>query len=240
MYRVYRFADIDIGVNFTYDFIDRQCEKYLSDGLPEHIITITSEKIDYERSLNGENGAGFPDGYFESLAFHREFVTWAVDKQVLLMHGSTIAFDGKAYMYTAPSGTGKSTHSHICSKVFGDRVFYINDDKPFLRRVDGQWRAYGSPWDGKHRLSTNCSAPLGGICFLRRGDVNEIHRADKFEKLGELMGQIYRPDDVKIMKSVMPLIISLASTPLWELHCNISADAAKLSLGTMSEIYEER
>ena len=82
--------------------------------------------------------------------------------------------DGAAYLFTAPSGTGKSTHTRLWREVFGDRVWMINDDKPMLRISENLVTAYGTPWNGKHHISRNASAPLKAIVQLNRGKENII------------------------------------------------------------------
>ena len=100
----------------------------------------------------------------------------------LLMHGSALCMDGNAYIFTAKSGTGKSTHARLWREAFGDRVWMINDDKPMIR-VD-EMRVYGTPWDGKHHLSRNASAPLKAIVKLERAEENRVAplaKADAFQ-----------------------------------------------------------
>lgn len=107
---------------------------------------------------------------------HRKVSLKLLEDNVLLFHGSCIAVDGSAYIFMALSGTGKSTHSRLWREVLGKdhTVFMVNDDKPFIRVTDSDVIAYGSPWDGKHRLSTNTGVPLAGSAKLERSDHNCI------------------------------------------------------------------
>ena len=91
-----------------------------------------------------------------------------------LLHSSAVVVDGKAYLFSAASGTGKSTHTQLWLDTFGDRAYMLNDDKPAIRYEDGAWYAYGTPWSGKYDISTNARVPLAGICFLKRGEENVI------------------------------------------------------------------
>ena len=77
--------------------------------------------------------------------------------------------DGQAVLFTAKSGTGKSTHTKLWRDLFGERAVMVNDDKPLLRILKDGVLVCGTPWDGKHRLSTNCALPLKAICILERG-----------------------------------------------------------------------
>lgn len=234
MKQKYTFAGITVLAEYQYDYIKKLCTEYEGGGDVDFEISVTDADIELERTEYSDGKQSFSDGYLESLALYRKFATRAADYGVLLFHGSAISFDGDAYIYTAPSGTGKSTHAHICRTVFGEeRVKYINDDKPLLRLQNGKWRVYGSPWDGKHRLSNKTDAPLAAICFLRRGETPSIRRVRREEVLGDLFSQTYRPSDENAMRKVLLLLQSLADIPLWEAHCNISKESAQMTLGNM-------
>ena len=234
MKQKYTLAGITVLAEYQHEYTKKLCLNYEGGGEVDFEISVTAADVEYERTVYAKESKTFSDGYLECLALYRKFATRAVDYGVLLFHGSAISFDGEAYIYTAPSGTGKSTHAHICRQVFGEeRVKYINDDKPLLRLIDGKWRVYGSPWDGKHRLSTNTDVPLSAICFLRRGETPSIRRVNKAEVLGDLFSQVYRPADEAAMKKTLVLLQSLSETPLWEAHCNISNESAQITIGNM-------
>ena len=86
----------------------------------------------------------------------------------ILFHGSAVAVDGIGYLFTAKSGTGKSTHTRLWRELFGERAVMLNDDKPLIKVSENGIIVYGTPWDGKHRLSTNTFVPLKGICFMSK------------------------------------------------------------------------
>ena len=83
---------------------------------------------------------------------YRKIADALVDDGVILYHGSVIAVDGQGYLFTAKSGTGKSTHTALWRELFGERAVMVNDDKPLLRVKDDQVTVYGTPWNG-NRLS---------------------------------------------------------------------------------------
>ena len=97
-----------------------------------------------------------------------------ISYDTILFHGSVIAVDGIGYLFTAKSGTGKSTHTRLWREYFGDRAAMVNDDKPLLKITDSSVIAYGTPYNGKHRLGTNISVPLKAICILTRAADNHI------------------------------------------------------------------
>ena len=148
------------------------------------------------------------------------------------LHSSAVMLEGKAYLFSAPSGTGKSTHTEKWCRLFGATL--LNDDKPILRRQDGVWMAYGTPWSGKHDLSMPTGVPLGGIAFLMRGEENTICRMEPGEAVAFLISQAPRymgPD--RMIKQLELLDTLLKEVPVWQLHCNLDDEAARISWGAM-------
>lgn len=152
----------------------------------------------------------------------------------IMLHASAVAMDGKAYLFTADSGTGKSTHTALWRQAFGDeRVRLINDDKPAIRLVDGTFYAYGTPWCGKTGQNLNLSYPLAGICFIERAAQNRIERYAANDIVFQLMKQISW--DQKQVDPLLSLLDGLLTkVPVWRLRCNMEREAAILSHRVMS------
>jgi len=152
-----------------------------------------------------------------------------------LLHSSAVVVDGKAYLFSAPCGTGKSTHTKLWLKVFGDRAYILNDDKPALRLEDGAWYAYGTPWSGKHDLSTNVRVPVAGICFLQRGSENKIRPFGGAKAVFAFLEQTARPPETALRTCLMDLLQKfMESVPVWLLECNMEPQAAVVSYEAMS------
>ena len=158
-----------------------------------------------------------------------------LDYDCLLLHAAVVAVDGRAYAFSAPSGTGKSTHVSLWKRHFGDRAVIVNGDKPFLRRLDDGWRACASPWAGKEGWQTRVDVPLGGLCFIERGDRNAIRPLTKREVTDRIVSQIDPARDVSRVERQLSLIDRLmAEVPCYLLACNVSDGAARLSYKTLS------
>lgn len=146
-----------------------------------------------------------------------------------------IAVDGIGYLFTAKSGVGKSTHTRLWREQFGDRAVMINDDKPLLRITAEGVTAYGTPWNGKHHLSTNTAVPLKAVCVLGRGGINHIEPADKKDVYPLLCQQSYRASDPAGMLLTLKLIEQLCSAvPLYRLSCNMDPEAALVAYQGMN------
>lgn len=150
------------------------------------------------------------------------------------LHASAVVLDGKAYLFSAKSGTGKSTHTEKWCRLFGAQ--YLNDDKPALRLMDGRWIAYGTPWSGKHDLSSPQGVPVGGIAFLKRGTQNSIRRLTAQETVPLFIGQsIWRLPKREQMEQQLKLVDQLVQqVPVWELTCRNDDAAAILARETMT------
>ena len=126
-----KLADVIIGIHGKYEYLREYCKDYLTEEKPEMEISLTEEDILAERSQNGD-GEGFSPDYLESLAALRKIAEQMPQRNRFLMHGAVLSWRGKGYMFTAPSGTGKSTHLALWKKYLGDEVEIVNGDKPLL------------------------------------------------------------------------------------------------------------
>ena len=219
------------------------CGDFLCDGTPDFSITITPEDIAFERlkaaredELEGLPMRQLSDELLEITALQRKVTECLFDYDTLLFHGSVVAVDGEGYLFTAKSGTGKSTHTRLWREVFGERAVMVNDDKPFLRIDENGVTAYGSPWMGKHGLGANISVPLKGICILERGETNRISPITAAQALPMLFQQSQRPREARNLPKYMELVDKLASgTKFYRMQCNMDPEAAKVSYEAMSE-----
>lgn len=240
---VYDIADQCIQINSLHGSIHQLCQLYRTDSIPDFEISITLSDIDYERgdanskkTADGQKNRAFSDAYLETLAVYRKIAERMPAYDTFLFHGSAIAVDGKAYIFTAKSGTGKSTHARLWREMLGDRAVMVNDDKPLIRvHPDGAATVYGTPWDGKHHLSANIAVPVKAICILERAQENHIREITKAEALPMLLQQAYRPADPAALDKTLMLIDRMA-VKLYRLGCNMERNAAEISYNAMKEV----
>ena len=191
-------------------------------------------KVEEEQLRAGETKTVYSDAYLETLALYRKIAEDGIGRGIILFHGSCIAVDGEAYLFTAPSGTGKSTHTRLWRQLLGERAVMVNDDKPLIRITDEGATAYGTPWNGKHRLSANTGVRLKAICLLERSIGNHIDRTAYTDIFPALFQQTYRPSDPEGMRKTLELLDRLGQTvKFYRLGCNMDISAAELSYNTM-------
>lgn len=229
MRNVYKFAGIPVLVKYRGQYFGEICKDYLSGEEPMFEILATDEDLQYER-IHAEDQMEYSKSYLEYTAIYRKFCEKAVNYHVVLCHGSVLEYKGEAYLFTAPSGTGKSTHTRLWREYFGDEVVMINDDKPLLRFEQDGIYTYGTPWDGKHHISNNRNSRLKAICFLYQNTENEIYKISSDAALPMLMNQIYRPRNAEGMLKTMDYVNELLErVPMYQMGCNMEIEAAKVA-----------
>lgn len=174
------------------------------------------------------------------LADTRENVTISTLYNGLMLHASAAALGGRACLFSGPCGRGKSTHTRLWQQTFGEAVQVFNDDKPALRRLDGRWYAYGTPWCGKDGINLNQKWPLGGICFLEKSQENRIRRLPAAEALPLILAQTtYRlqPHSMELLLASLDSL--LREIPVFLLENRPEEAAARLSFETMRRAEEE-
>ena len=175
------------------------------------------------------------DEIIEYTATGSLFGLYLLQHSGLILHASAIVVNNKAYLFTAHSGTGKSTHTTLWLNHFGDKAFILNDDKPAIRYIDGKWYAYGTPWSGKNDINRNCRAELAGIAVLERAEENSIERYDGVDAIFAILSQVNRTKEPEHRIKMMELLDNLITqVPIWKLKCNMDPDAALVSYQAMS------
>lgn len=213
-----------------------RCRDYLYSGTEEPEVVIDAGVFRYEiydPRLTRAQIVYMETGW--------QFCSGLLDYGGLFLHSSAVELDGKAYLFSADSGVGKSTHTRLWQQLHGSKARIINDDKPALRCLDGVWYAYGTPWCGKDGINQNRRVPLAGICFLKRGERNAIVQLSSMEVLQRIMTQTMhkftRKEKTTALLSHLDKLLS--QIPVFELECLPDEAAARLSYETMRRKAEE-
>lgn len=228
-------------VTSLFESTPQYLKAYLTDESPEFSVTVTREDIAFEQAdlleealRDGFKPRVFTDPFLERAAIQRAFAEYLFTHDTLLFHGSALAVDAEGYLFTAHSGTGKSTHTRLWTGAFGNRAVMVNDDKPFLQLDGSRVWLCGSPWSGKHGLDTNIRVPLKGLCVLERGTENRIRKLSPEEALPTLRKQAYQPLEGAKEAAFLQLVERLSqSVPLWKMACNKDPAAAVVAFDAM-------
>jgi len=213
-----------------------RCREYLYSGKEGADVVIRTEL--YRQGHYGPNASEETIAYMESAY---QFYLELVNHDGLYLHASAVALDNRAYLFSAPCGTGKSTHTRLWQSTFGEGAQVFNDDKPAMRRLDGTWYAYGTPWCGKDGININMKVPLAGICFLKQASENKIRRLTPQEAMQKILSQtIFRFGKVEMLDRMLQNLDKLVrEIPVYELENRPEPEAAQLSYETMRRGAEE-
>lgn len=229
MKKYYKIAGLTVEMD-SFGRTVKQAEPYLIDHVGRADVVIenaTDEFVARYPEITRDNS----EYVFTGTSFYKQLIGFGG----ILLHSSAVVVDGRAYLFTAPCGTGKSTHTSLYLCEFGERAYILNDDKPAIRFEDGAFYAYGTPWSGKNDLSANARAPIAGICIINRAEKNEISRIGGKDAIFGIYSQTLRPQSAKYMEKVLSTIEKMIEIiPIWSLKCNMDPEAARLSYEAMS------
>lgn len=233
---IYSICGLNIDINPKYELLKSRAEKYIyakNCNNPNFSVTYTDDDIiSYQNQSNNcsKEAAEY------SLA-GVELFKKIIDFNGFVLHSSAIKYNGYAYIFSAPSGTGKSTHTKLWCSHFKNSVTYINDDKPIIRFIDDKFYVCGNPFSGKYDLNNNIIVPLKGICFLEQSPQNLIFKMPKNEALFSILSQTLTFRDQTSAEKLLNILDKLLQIiPVFKLKCNISDEAVITAFNGINEI----
>lgn len=172
----------------------------------------SSVRIEFAESYRGKisaKNALEESGIFRMLAEHGGVV----------LHSSYIITQrGEALLFSAPSGTGKSTQAELWRSYAGAKV--INGDRALVKAENGV-TANGILFSGTSGISENVTAPLRAIVLLRQSEKNEIRSVFGKEAFMRLLPQCsYYPDEEENLRIVTGILAEIISAvPVYDFGC---------------------
>ena len=213
-----KLAGVNIQVNTISPRTCILCRHYLTEEKTDITITVTEEEVEHEYRMN--NNPERKAIFLETIVAYRKIVESLLPYHVFLMHGAVIARNNEAYMFTAPSGTGKTTHIRQWLKK-AEGTFVVNGDKPLIKVENGIVYACGSPWSGNEHMNTNTMVPLKAIVFLERNEDNHIREVSFAEAYTDLLRQTHLPKNPEKAKETLNLLAQLSGkVKLYRFQCN--------------------
>lgn len=229
---VYEIAGLKVGYEPKFDLLKTRSEKYICGGKADFNIGINPELFENKP----ERCEGVSDATLEYLWMGTAFNLKLLEFDGMFLHSSTVVVDGKAYSFSAPCRTGKSTHTGLWLKYFGEKAYIINDDKAAYRKIGDKYYIFGTPFSGKHEINVNTKAELASICFIEQAKENSIERIPMDDAVSLIISQTVRPETPKRMEMMCDFIDKLIrDVPIYKLRCNMELEAAELAYNTMSK-----
>lgn len=229
----YNIAGLIIEMNPIYDRTINQSKPYLIDTPDEPVfkMNLSIEKIKHLQ----QNYPHLSEDDIEYIFLGQIFYRYILKHDGILLHSSCVVKDNQAYLFSAPSGTGKSTHTSLWLNEFND-AYILNDDKPAIIYKDNILYAAGTPFSGKHDISKNLLVPIGGICFLERSTNNWIKEIDSKQAIFEILNQTERVPYEEDMNLILGHIENIVNnTTIYKMGCNISKEAVYTSYNKMNK-----
>ncbi len=225
-------AGIPVEINNKYNFTEWVFHGHRTEIAPFFEVSATEDEIKAE--IKKQNGR-FSAASCEGSCLYRKIALKMLDYDGFLLHAAAVVLDREAYVFTAPGGTGKSTHVNYWIQAFGERAYILNGDKPIIRWVDGIFYACGTPWRGKERLGVAQNVPLKAVCLLERSTENEIERASDNEIVDKIFHQVLMPiESEQIIRQLDLLNLLVTEIPIYKLKCNLSPEAAVVAYNGMN------
>ena len=222
-----KIANKVIEINAFNETTKKYCLSFLSDEEPDYIITMTQEDLENEKT-NSSDGKVYVNE--EISALYRKIADLLVEDNIVVFHSSAISVDGNAFLITARSGVGKSTHARNLKEFIGEEFKYINDDKPLIK-VDDGITVFSTPWNGKERRGSDISAPLKAILFLNRGETNTYRKIDNKEEIYiKMLSQIYLPKEKSKREKALKVADNLLkNVNFYEINVTKDIESAKMT-----------
>lgn len=154
----------------------------------------------------------------------------------IMLHSSCVEKDGYAYLFSARSGTGKSTHTHLwLENLSGTRI--INDDKPALICENGVWYACGTPFSGKTDENLDVKIPVRAIVFLHRSETNQVKKTLASLAVAQFLEQTINPSDRSLAEKMLEYTDDiLRKIPIFSLGCNLDPEAAVIAYNEIERL----
>lgn len=225
-------AGLVIDVKNKYKYFEMMSRDFITSGkAPDFTVEVPEDVLKEAISKNPE----YSDDYIEALEIYRIICKKMLKYDAMLMHCAAISVDNEAYLFTAVSGTGKTTHISLWKKKFKEKCIVVNGDKPILRLIDGKFYACGTPWRGKENYGENIMVPIKAICILERGVENSIKKIAPYDAISTVITQTLRTNDMNEMDKMLSLTDKLLEkVPFYRLKCNMNDDAADVSYNGMN------
>ena len=218
----YNIAGVNTYIEAPCERLELNAEKFKSQSCEKETeVIITNELL--KELANGKTEQLDELCYMATgSVFHRRILKFGG----IMLHSSAIVYNGGGIAFCAKSGTGKSTHTQLWLKKFKDNCVILNDDKPVIKKENGSYYIYGTPWSGKTDLNLNLKVPLKAIVLLERGEVDEIEKCDKNTALKKILASTVQPKNVELLNLSLNIIDDIIkNVEIFKLKCtkNMSA-----------------
>lgn len=239
MYKIsIKLAGINISLEYRYPETRYFFSNFETKEEGKYVVSIVEERFIEEKNTLFQK---FPwkrisQHEIEYNALYRDIIPILLEEDIMMFHGVLLSMNGDGYVFTAPSGTGKSTHALLWTETFSDKACIINGDKPLLKLTEEGIVAYGSPWTGKEKIGKNEYVILKNICHIQRNDTNSIEKVTWCSNtlIWLLNATHFVGREATLPRRISWLKRAQKHLSFYELKCNINKDAAHIAYNGMN------
>lgn len=213
------------GSRYIYQLVDGRKRYYARTSLDSNYIHITLNRQD-------------------PMIVGRRFEVWRylmlekllIRQDAFILHSASIIHRGQAVLFSAPSGTGKSTQADLWKKYEPGTVG-LNGDRNILYREDGKWFVCGLPWHGTSEDCQNIKVPLKAIAVIRQAEQDSIQELSPVSKLMAVYSEITLDSaDRNFVEHVLTLVSDLiAEVTIVQQNCTMNVTAVRCLQGYLTE-----
>lgn len=217
-----RICELNIKIETIHKNIDVLFSDYLSDfSAPDITLSVTADEIRAEKSKY----PAYSEAYLEGQLLFKQLAEKVLAYDTFFFHSAAVCHENEAYIFTGKSGSGKSTHAELWTKLFPND-FIINGDKPLIKMKKDGFYAYGTPWCGKENMQKNTFAKVRAVYFIEQSCRNHAEKMTAKEVLQKIFNQTVYIRDSALNKALFEILDRfITEIPFFRLECSISEDA---------------
>ena len=226
-------AGTKIALNVLYLQSVNKVSDFVSDGECTLSYSSSEMRIIEEKDFLKSKAPNlkFKDWEYEINSIFRDLTRILFEQGIIVFHGVTVVMNNEGYLFTAPSGTGKSTHANLWLDTFSKKARILNGDKTLLKISNNVLYAYGSPWKGKENIGYNGHVRIKAICHIKRSSINSIQEVTApQDALPWFLQQTVLKDKNNFLRDIIQWYKRIAgSISCYDLYCNISRESVLIA-----------
>lgn len=236
----FAFGSHKINYSFLVPETGRRFKDYIHEAeCGESDISISRSIFESEKETDRYSNS---DDYIEFFGLLKLTANWLLKENCAIFHAAAFLWKEKAWLITAPSGTGKTTQLRHWGRQFRNEIKVINGDKPIIEcRPDGTAWVYSSPWTGKEGYGKpGMVGELGGIIMLEQGKENMIRKLEPDDYVYPLFRSfLSMPETVEEIRQQARILDQMVSQGnVWKLINKGDTESAKLTHDTLEKYLE--
>ena len=239
---VIRIAGVKVRINTSFSLLKKFCNGYILSQSADSVQSDLDITVDYEdcrrlfpESSQERKGICYSASVLEEIVpivTIRKIAESMLLHDILLMHGAVVALNNWAYMFVAPSGTGKTTRVNCWMQEFPGS-YIVNGDKPFIIAEEGTVAACGSPWCGKENKNTNVKVPLRAIYLTERiedGQKRAAFPINQLQAFPYLYSQSFQSQNaISVQNTIHLLKVLLQQVKVYRFQSDPSREGVRMA-----------